>query len=88
MAKKRHRQQIGNAMQCDDAEHLKDDTGEACYQCQIDKVMELIATKEQQARIDEEINTLEWVLNQLCFDGGEQDVKYITDRLKELKGDI
>ena len=36
------REKIRNAMECDDAEHLKDPTGEACYECQVSKVMHLI----------------------------------------------
>ena len=36
-------------------------------------------------KIDEGRLTLEWVLNQLSFDGSEQDVEYINDRIAQLK---
>lgn len=48
-----------------------------------------IATKQllallQQEKKAEEAATINWVLNQLSFDGSEQDVKYLEDRLNEL----
>ena len=52
------------------------------YGAQIPKILELIATKEQQARINEITG-----FQQAMFK--EQDVyKYSRKRIKELKGDI
>jgi hypothetical protein len=57
----RLREAIRNAMQCDDAAHLADPTGEACFECQVDKVMQAvkaeIGTATTQARIDEHRQT-------------------------------
>jgi len=70
------RQQIGNAMQCDDAEHLKDDTGEACYQCQIDKVMVIVRSKEAEA------------YHNGRYDLARSLIPVLEKELTELKGDI
>jgi hypothetical protein len=48
------------------------------------QIQALIEQEIKKARIDEETSTLQWVLNQLSFDGSDQDVKYIENRTKEL----
>lgn len=73
------REQIRNAMQCDDREHLESEDFEACYNCQVDKVMKLITTHTYHARIDE----LEALHEKTEYDSDYWTV--IEERLSQLK---
>jgi hypothetical protein len=73
------RSQIRNALVCDDREHLEDKDIEACYNCQIDKVLALFTEHSKEvdrlARIDEREN-MKFIDN----DGKETHLPYVQYR--------
>lgn len=82
------REQIRAAMTCDDREHLDSDDFEACYTCQVDKVLSLLSKDKQQL--------LERLLDQKCSsyveEGFEQTIEFVTTKaiqaeLKALRGE-
>ena len=50
----------------------------------ISHIIEAAQSYANSERKDEEITTLQWVLNQLTFTNAEIDQKYIEDRIAEL----
>ena len=83
------RAQIRNAMQCEDEEQLKDDTGESCYECQVDKVFTLVqAYASDRERAGIEIHDIKRQIDMLdvqCKEGTCPNCDRKYPRLKELK---